>query len=330
MSYTMKFNNIFVQSTGTVVGKLEYEGPLGEYFDDRRDNDYCGKKSFEDGEVQFSKEAIAYALRKAKLNQSDIKVAIGGDLSNQIAVSNFVANELPFAFLGVYGACSTATLSIGVAAMFCELNKDAFALAFTSSNYATAERQFRYPIEYGIQKKETTTTTVTGGGAIVLGSRPSKVRVSAVTFGNVKDAEWLNVNDMGSPMALAAYDTIKHHLFNMKETPDDYDLILTGDLSSVGSEILKDALALDGIILKNHDDAGKLIYDPKKQNVYCGGSGTGCMALVAYSYVMKKLTQGEYKRVLLVATGALFSTTFCFQKHSIPIIAHAVVLEANV
>lgn len=329
MNYTKRLNNIYLQSTGVVGGHLEYEGPIGNYLDEHFKDCYFGQKTFEDGEIHAAREAIRIALDKANLDKDMIKIALGGDLSNQIAISNEVASSLPISFLGQYGACASSMMILGLASILVDYDPSIAVLTFCSSNYATAERQFRYPIDYGLQKKATTTVTVSGAAASIVSSRPTKIAISAVTFGKVKDASWDDVNDMGSPMALAAYDTLMTHLRNMNEKVEDYDLILTGDLSEVGKKILIDCLKCDGINLSNYEDCGNIIYDAKKQNLYCGGSGVACSAIVTYGYVVSKLLSGDLKRVLIISTGALFSPTLSFQKHTIPIIAHGVVLEGN-
>lgn len=327
MSYSLEFKQLFLQSNATIGGKKEFEGPLGKYLDYHYNDSYHKQKSFEDAEVMMSKDTIDLALRKVHLDPRKIKVAFGGDLSNQVAVSSGAIKNFEFAYGGVYGACSSFILAMINAGLVCSNNHNTYALAFTSSSYATSERQFRYPIEYGIQKKDSVTTTVTGAACAIMGKRPTKIKINRATIGNVVDADWDNVNDVGSPMSLAAYTTIKDHLKNNNLEPDYYDLILTGDLSSVGSKILLDCFKTDGIILNNYNDAGNLIYFREDKDIHAGGSGPACIGLVSMSYIVDKMEKKELKRVLLVGTGALYSPTMCFQHHTIPIVAHAIELE---
>lgn len=329
MSYSLSFKSVFLQSGATIAGKKEFEGPLGEYFDYHYSDSYHKQKSFEDAEVLMLKEAIQLAINKARIDRTKIKVAIGGDLSNQLAVSASAIEHFDLAYSGVYGACSSFILALIQACLICSNNHNSYTLAFTSSSYATSERQFRFPIEYGIQKKDTVTTTVTGAASAVLGKRATKIKVTRATIGKVYDANWDNVNDVGSPMALAAYHTIKDHLDNNNLSASYYDLILTGDLSNIGSKILLDCFKTDGIILDNYNDAGNLIYYKGDNDIHAGGSGPACIGLVSMSYILNLMEKKELKRVLLVGTGALYSPTMCFQHHTIPIVAHAIELEVN-
>ena len=329
MSYSLEFKNLFIESCATIGGKKEYEGPIGQYLDNYIKTSYNKQKSFEDAEISMSKSAIEIALMKAKLDTSKIKVAIGGDLSNQLAISSAVIKHFNLGFMGVYGACSSFILALINAGLIVSNNNKTYVIAFTSSSYATSERQFRFPIEYGIQKKDSVTTTVTGASAAILGKRPTKVRIKRATIGNVVDASWDNINDVGSPMSLAAYVTIKDHLHNFNVDHNYYDLILTGDLSCIGSKILLDCFKKDGITLTNYNDAGNIIYHKNDKDVHAGGSGPACIGLVSMSLIMRKMEKGELKRVLLVGTGALYSPTLTFQKHTIPIVAHAIELEVN-
>lgn len=326
MSITIKIGDVFIQSASTIAGPKEKEGPLGDEFDACYQSIYSRQKTYEDGEIEMCKTAIDLCLKKSRLRKSEIQLALGGDLNNQIACSNYIAKDLPLAFIGVYGACSNATLTLALASSFVHSDYCHNALCYTSSNYGVAERQFRYPTEYGNVKKETATITVSGAGAAIIGKKETKVLIDSVTIGEVKDVKWDNINDMGTPMALAAYETIYAHLKNTKRKIRDYDIILTGDLSAVGSKVLEDLFASKNIIFFNHQDAGKMIYDREQQKMFAGGSGCGCLALVTYSLILKKLERSEYKRVLIVGTGALHSQTYVSQKKTIPVIAHAVEL----
>ncbi len=327
MSLTLKFKDVYIQASAAVAGPEEAQGPLKEYFDYCFSNIYADQKSYEDGEKEMSKTAILTALKKSGLPSSKIDIAFGGDLTDQLAVSNLLAKEMPYSFVGVYGACSTAMLSLALASTFVSSKLATNALCFSSSNYGSSERQFRYPTEYGIEKKDTTTITVSGAGAAIVGNRKTKVKVVSCTFGKVHDVKWTDANDMGSPMAFAAYDTIAQHLKHSKRTFKDYDLIMTGDLSSIGSKVVKEMFEKEGQVFFNHVDSGSLIYEKGEWDKFSGGSGCGCIAITTYGYILQKMEQKDIKRILLVGTGALHSKTSVGQKKVIPVIAHAVELE---
>lgn len=326
MKQSLELNNVYVLATATVAGYLEGKGPLRDYFSKVYDNQYAGEKSFEDAEKKMLKDACSLLMSKSTINNK-VDLILGGDLSNQINVSNYVASLYKIPFIGVYGACSTSVLSMIVASSYIETGLINGALCFTSSHNGAAERQFRYPTEYGVQRKSTSTWTATGAGAIVLSNKKSNIKVTRFTLGKVIDWDYKNVNDMGSAMAPAAYDTLKVHLEDFNLSSNYYDLILTGDLSKIGSEILVSLLKKDNITITNHNDCGLLLYDMNKQSVDSGGSGAACSALVTFSYIIDKLKKKELTKVLLIATGALHSSTSSQQKNSIPAIAHAIALE---
>lgn len=272
-------------------------------------------------------DAISPTLSKANLQKSDIDLLLAGDLLNQNVTANYVARELKIPFLCLFGACSTSMESVAIASALIDGGFANRALAATSSHNATAERQFRNPTEYGGQKPDTATSTVTGSGAVVISQEPSQIQITSATVGRVMDLGITDPFDMGSAMAPAAADTIKQHLEDLGRTVDDYDLILTGDLSGIGSPILKDLLKEDGIQLgRKHDDCGLIIYTPD-QNVFAGGSGCACSAVVTFSHIFQEMKAGNLQRVLVVATGALLSPMMVQQKETIPTIAHGVVFE---
>lgn len=126
----------------------------------------------------------------------------------------------------------------------------------------------------------------------------------------------------------AAADTITSFFDDHEISPLEYDAVLTGDLGSVGSELLLDILKNDkGLDISSvHKDCGKMIYDTKKQDVHAGGSGCGCSAVVLCSKILKELSEGYLKKILFVGTGALMSPLILLQGESIPGIAHAVEL----
>ncbi|EIT86503.1 stage V sporulation protein AD [Fictibacillus macauensis ZFHKF-1] len=319
--------DVFVNAAGTAVGPMESEGPLGALFDKRYSELHCNEKNWELAERRLMEDAIGSCLMKAKLKNEDINFFLAGDLLNQVVTANYVARQNQIPFLGVFGACSTSMESLAIGAALVDGGYAHRVIAACSSHNATAERQFRYPTEYGGQKPDSATFTVTGAGAALVSHQPSSVRVGAATIGKVIDLGIKNPFDMGSAMAPAAADTIATHLQATQTTPADYDLIVTGDLSGVGSPIVKMLLHEQGIdISKNHRDCGLMIYRPD-QEVFAGGSGCGCSAVVTYGHLLKELIEGRLSRILVAATGALLNPTMMQQKESIPTIAHAVTLE---
>lgn len=320
-------NNVYVQKGYSVVGPLEGEGPLGKYFDYVLKDDTLKEKTFEKSERKLLEIIISGAIQNAYLNNDSIDFFFGGDLLNQIVSSSYTARDLGIAFIGLYSACATMAESLALGSVFIDNKLANNVVCGTCTHFSTAERQYRFPLELGNQRPPTAQWTITGGGACVLSNNPSKVRISAVTFGKVIDFSVADVNNMGAAMAPAAADTIKQHLTNMNRSSKDYDFIATGDLGKLGSEILIDLMENEGITLgKNYADCGCMIYD-KSERVFMGGSGAGCSASVFNSYIMRKIISGDFKRVLLVSTGALMSTTTSQQGDSIPGIAHAVELE---
>lgn len=321
------FNNVYVRESSTIAGPVEKEGPLNKYFDNTYDDLYCGCKTFEQAEQKMLKEAIDTVFKKSKLRDKDIDIMFGGDLLNQITSSTYVSRDYKIPLIGTFGACSSSMLTLSLASSYVNAGYASNALAFTSSHNATAERQFRYPTEYGIQKPATTTYTATGAGAIIVSNMISDIKVTSATIGEVTDYEFTDANNMGVAMAPAAYKTMKQHFKDLKREPNYYDLILTGDLSTYGKRIILELFKKDNIELNNYDDCGLIIYDRVNQDVFAGGSGCACCALTSYSYILDKLRKRELKKVLIVATGALLSPTLIQQKESIPCIAHAVSLE---
>lgn len=325
---TIQFQHVYVTSRATAVGPLEKEGPLGELFDKSYADNYCEEKSFEKAERALVYDACDLALRKGNLKLSDIDILVGGDLINQLTSSHYFARDTNLPFIGMYGACSTSSLVIAQAAIWVENQLAKQALAFTSSHAATAERQFRFPNEYGIQKKPTTTFTVTGAGAVILSRKPSLIKLTAFTPGKIIDWDHTDANDMGLAMTPAAYDTLLTHFKNTNTSFADYDVIATGDLSKLGFSFLMDLLYQDGYDVMNRlHDCGLMIYDINDQEVFCGGSGCACSMCVSLTKLLNGIESGEYQRVMVIATGALLSPVAVQQKESIPCIAHALVYE---
>ncbi|MFC7371182.1 stage V sporulation protein AD [Fictibacillus iocasae] len=324
---TWKFADVYLNTAGTAVGPLESEGPLGALYDKAYNNLHCNEKNWELAERRLMEDAVSVCLSKARLTENDINFFLAGDLLNQIVSSNYTAraNEIPF--LGIFGACSTSMESLALGAALVDGGYADRIIAAVSSHNATAERQFRYPTEYGGQKPDTATFTVTGAGAALVSREKSRIKLTGATIGKVKDLGIKDPFDMGSAMAPAAADTIAAHLKEMNASASDYDLIVTGDLSAVGSPILKMLLNEQEIdISNNHRDCGLMVYRPD-QPVFAGGSGCACSAVVTYGHLVKELEKGSLKKILVVATGALLNPTMIQQKESIPTVAHAVVME---
>ena len=325
---TFKYKNVYVGSTSTVTGPYEANGPLEDYFDKRYNDLYFGEKTWEQAEIKSILDSVDIMLSKINKSKSEIDLHLGGDLLNQIVATNYASSKLEIPLIGIYAACASSTLGISLASNLIENGNIKNAIVTSSSHNNGAEKQYRNPVEYGAPKKCYTTFTVTGCGTIYLTKEKSKIKVESSTIGKVVDMGITDVCNMGAVMAPAAAKTIYEHLKDTKRNINYYDLVLTGDLGVVGKSILKEYVKKEyKIELKNYDDCACIIYDINSQNVYQGGSGVACLPLVTYSYILKKMLEGKYKKVLLVATGALMNPVMCNQKLSIPAIAHAVSLE---
>ncbi|XQY90469.1 stage V sporulation protein AD [Metabacillus sp. HB246100] len=320
-------NPLFVHSSGTAVGPKEANGPLGQYFDVKHDELHCGEDNWELAERRLMEQAIEQCLKKGQKTVEDVDFFLAGDLLNQNVTANYVARHVQLPFLCMFGACSTSMETVALGSALVDGGFASTVLAATSSHNATAERQFRYPTEYGGQKPDTATSTVTGSGAVLISKDVSKIKITSATIGKVADLGIKNPFDMGSAMAPAAADTIAQHLKDLNRTPNDYDMFLTGDLSGIGSPIVKELLKEEGFdVHDKHNDCGLMVYRPD-QNVFAGGSGCACSAVVTYGHIFDELLKGNLNRVFVVATGALLSPTMIQQKESIPTIAHGVVFE---
>lgn len=326
---TVKFNNVYVSDSYTIASVYEKDGPLSSCFDKVYDKDlYYGEDTFEVAEEKLLFDSIKKLITKTNLVNKDIDYVISGDLQNQISASDYAMRNIDIPFLGVYGACSTFGLGLLIGSNFIDGKKANNLIVSTSSHNMVAERQFRNPTEYGAPKKKTTTWTATGAASILITNKKGKIRITSATAGIVQDAGITDVNNMGAVMAIAAADTIRRHLNDLKIDASYYDLILTGDLGIYGKKILIDYMnELEIDLSKNYEDCGLILYDINKQNVYSGASGPVCSALVLCSHILKEMEKGKYKRVLFVPTGAIFSPTRVFQKSSIPSIAHAISFE---
>lgn len=319
-----------IHGSAAVVGKTESEGPLAKEFDHSYPDDTIdGCPSWEKAESALQYEAITRAIAKAELSPKDIELILAGDLLDQCIGTSFGIRDLEIPFAGLYGACSTMALSMALASVLVDSGAVNYAVASTSSHFASAERQFRLPLEYGGQRPPSAQRTATASGASVIAASKSNLPcVEAVIFGKITDYGIKDANNMGAAMAPAAAGTIASFLEDTRTSPTDYDLILTGDLGKVGSELLIELLKKDyGYDISSvHGDCGLMIYDLEKQDVHAGGSGCGCSGAVVNSYIMRKLKEKKLKRVFFVGTGALLSPTSSMQGESIPSIAHGVLL----
>ena len=324
-------DDIYVAGRGNVAGTKEGDGPLKEHYDCIMADAEWGEKTWEKTESKMQKFAAEHAVHKAGISFSDLNYIFAGDLLNQCIAAGFAFREADVPFFGVYGACSTMAESLSLASMMIDGGFAENALAVTSSHFCTAERQYRNPLEYGGQRTPTAQWTVTGSGAVVVSkSIKSDIRVKCITTGKIVDLGIKDANNMGAAMAPAAFSTIKAHFKDTKREPLFYDLIITGDLGTLGKEILVDMLNDEGIdICKNYDDCGCMIFDIERQDMHAGGSGCGCGAVTLTGYIMDRLQKRELKNVLFIATGALLSPTSTLQGESIPCIAHAVHLTSE-
>ncbi|QMV39854.1 stage V sporulation protein AD [Cohnella cholangitidis] len=318
-----------IRSAATVVGPFEGQGPLANDFDIIHGDLMLGQDSWEKAERVLLEEAAKIAIENAGLTKEQINVHIGGDLMDQIISSSFAARTLAIPYLGVFGACSTSMESLALAAMMVDSRNAKFALASACSHNATAEKQFRYPTEYGSQKPPTAQFTVTGAGASVVSLDGEGMVVTSATMGRVVDMGLTDPFNMGAAMAPAAVDTIQAHFRDLEIGPGYYDLIVTGDLAKVGYDLALDLFDKHRIPIgqTEYSDCGLMIYDFDKQSVQAGASGCGCSAVVTYGHLLNKMREGKWKRILVVATGALLSPISYQQGESIPCIAHAVSIE---
>lgn len=326
---TITYNNTFVNGISLVTGPYEKRGPLSRFFDKTYEDFYFNRPTWEQAESKLIEDSVDILLKKIGKTKFDIDVHVSGDLLNQLASTNYASSNIGIPLLGVYSACATSMEGVIIGANMVDKGIVKNCIASVSSHNEAAEKQFRYPTEYGGSKPKTATFTNTGGASIYLSKEKSDIKVESSTIGRVVDYSITDVYHMGAVMAPAAADTIYKHLKDLKRDINYYDLILTGDLGIYGKKILKDYMKTEyNLDLKNYDDAGTLIYDMENQNVFAGGSGPACLPLVAYSAVLDKMHKKELKKVLLVATGSLHSPTMVNQKLSIPAISHAVSLEA--
>ena len=311
----------------SVVGDKEGEGPLGKYFDTIEPDPKMGKSSFEKGETAMFSKAIEGAAAKAGMQIFDIGALFAGDLLNQLVSSSYAARDLPVSYFGLYSACSTMTEALSLGAAMINAGYFKTAACATGSHFATAERQYRVPLEYGCQRPPYAQWTVTAAGCSILADSGNGPAITHATIGRVVDYGITDVNNMGAAMAPAAFDTVLAVLEDTEMKIEDFDGIFTGDLGRLGGEILRDLCRERGIELgQRYSDCGEMIFS-SEQECYSGGSGAGCSACVLNSFILDKMKKHEYNRVLLMATGALMSPTTSFQGESIPAICHAVIME---
>ena len=317
-----------ILAAGSVVGKKEGEGPLREYFDQVSEDTKFGQNTWEKAESQMQTLALQEALKKADLSYSKVDMLFGGDLLNQCIGTSFAARGTDIPLFGLYGACSTMAESLSLGAMAVDGGYAGYAAALTSSHFASAERQYRLPLEYGGQRTPTAQWTVTGSGAVVLGPNCHPPYIAGFTTGKIVDLRVSDANNMGAAMAPAFVDTVSAHFQDTGRGPSDYDLIVSGDLGAVGKDLARELLRRDGLDIGDRmEDCGTLIYDPETQDVHAGGSGCGCSAVVLAGYLLEKMRIGKYKNILFCATGALLSPVSTQQGETIPAICHAVAIS---
>ncbi|HCD69036.1 MAG TPA: stage V sporulation protein AD [Ruminococcaceae bacterium] len=322
---TFRFSNASIISYGSVAGKVESEGPFGDEFDEIIKDNKGGADTWEQAEALFQRKALQHAMDKAGLVPEKMDLIFAGDLLNQCTGSAYGLKDFYVPFLGIYGACSTFAEGLLLAAAMVNAGYVDNAAAVTSSHFSSAERQFRFPLNYGGVRTPTAQWTATASGAAIVAANRKPPYIKAATVGKIQDMGISDLNNMGAAMAGAAYDTISRHLRHMGSNPEDYDVIVTGDLGEVGSNMLYELFKRDGIALEQrHKDCGLLIYDREKQDVHAGGSGCGCSASMMCGHILKHVENGDRKRILYVATGALMSPTMVQQGGNIPGIAHAV------
>ena len=315
-----------IAAQAAVGGKKEGEGPLAAAFDELSSDNRFGQSSWEAAEKYLQLRAARLCLQKAQLPEEKVRLVLAGDLQAQCTASGYAMRELGVPFAGVFGACSTMAETLGLGAALCASGAAEHLLAMASSHFCAAERQFRTPLSYGAVRTPTAQWTATAAGACLVRAHGIGVPVRSVTFGRVQDYAVHDINNMGAAMMPAAASTLLHYFAASGTSPKDFDAIFTGDLGEVGTALLREQMAQEGLPLDNHKDCGCLLYDTAGQNVQAGGSGAGCSAAVLCCKILPMLAAGQLRRVLFVATGALMSQTTFLQGESIPGIAHCVEL----
>lgn len=328
---------VYIRASASVVGTKEGEGPFGDCFDMVGTDDKFGCDTWEDAESTLQKEALSLAIGKSGLKNEEIKYLFAGDLLGQSIASSFGLGSFRIPLVGMYGACSTCGLTMSMATIMIAGGMAEHAACVTSSHFASAEKEFRFPLEYGNQRPLSATWTVTGSGAFVLGNEAAlsaygdkpRARIMGITVGKIVDYGLKDSMNMGACMAPAAASTLEQHFTDFGSSPSDYDKIITGDLGKVGQTVLIDLMKEKGYdISEQHMDCGIEIFDAQSQDTHAGGSGCGCSAVTLSAYILKQLEEGNWKKVLFMPTGALLSKTSFNEGKSVPGIAHALVLES--
>lgn len=319
-------SNVSIICGGTIVGKKEHEGPIGQYFD-KHGESYFGQDSWEKAEAYLLKTAMETAMEKSKLTSKDIDYILSGDLLNQSMSSTFAIKDFNVPFFGLFSACSSIGESLSLSSMLIDGNFATNILIGASSHFCTAEKQFRNPLGLGSQRNLTTTWTVTGSGSLIVSKSDEKPYIRRITTGKIVDMGIKDAGNMGAAMAPSAYDTIKIHHEDFELPYDYYDLIITGDLGYLGSDLVLKLFEKENVFLKNYNDCGKIIFDKETQDTHEGGSGCGCSAVTFSSFILDKIKKGDLSKVLFVPTGALMSPISIAQGLSIPCISHAVGIE---
>ncbi|HWQ59074.1 MAG TPA: stage V sporulation protein AD [Clostridia bacterium] len=318
----------------TIVSKTEGEGPLGTFFDTVLEDDTWGEKTWELAERKMFEHVVKKALEKVKLSTGEVDLLLGGDLLNQIITANYAARELGIPFIGLYGACSTMAETLLVGSMLMDGGYASHIACAAASHFCTAERQYRMPLEMGTQAVPTAQRTVTGAACTLLAdvmcadqAQFASIFITHGVIGRVIDLGISDAANMGAAMAPAAADTLVAHLKDTSFPLENYDIVVTGDLGKLGSELFVELCKKEGVdVAERHVDCGNIIFAPD-QNVNCGGSGCACSAVTLNGYLLKRLQAGDFKRMFFMATGALMSTTSGMQGESIPGVAHGVVIE---
>lgn len=321
---------VSVAAGAAVVGRKEGEGPLGSRFDEIGADALFGQKSWEKAESVMLRRCFDRLCEKAQIAPASLHYVLAGDLQSQCTGSAFAARETAAPFLGLYGACSTMGEAMSLGALLIDGGAAETVCAMTSSHFCSAEREFRFPLEYGGQRTPSAQWTATAAGAVLLRAGDCGVRVTHVTTGKIVDAGVTDLSDMGAAMAPAALDTLLAHFSDTGRTPADYDAVITGDLGHFGHGLLEELARREGLAFPCvFTDCGMLLYDAQRQDVHAGGSGCGCSAAVFAGHILKCLREGMWRRVLFAPTGALMSPVTGQQGESIPAICHALAIEAT-
>lgn len=328
---SLLFNNAYFNESAVVVGPKEGKGPLNQYFDYCFDDLYCNEDSWEKAEISLYRTAYNIALNKSNLKEEDIDLIISGDLNNQIIIGSYAMRNYNNPYLGIFSACASSVEGLILASILVDSQNYNNIIVNTSSHNASAEKQFRYPNEYGGKKPESITSTVTGSTSVIVSNNNKyNIKFTKATIGKITDYDMNDAQDLGRCMAPACYSTLEDHLKDFNIDVSYYDYIISGDLSELGMKLFINICYANGIQLGDkYNDCGVMIYDLDKQNVHSGGSGSGCLPCVSFSFIINQLKNRIVKKVLLLATGALHNPSILNQKESIPSICHAIALEVE-